>query len=84
MSVIHCAYQKQIKEAAMSFLFCLASACTGLRFLYCVWMRPISAYFRILKAAGYRIVDFKEPVPLEEARSAHEAFWNSVLNACGL
>jgi SAM-dependent methyltransferase len=40
------------------------------------WMRPISAYFELLKKNHYEVVDFKEPSPIDSARQVDESFWN--------
>ncbi len=40
------------------------------------WMRPISAYFTLLKKCGYELLDFKEPVPIKEARMLDADFWS--------
>jgi SAM-dependent methyltransferase len=39
------------------------------------WMRPISAYFDLLRNSGYELTDFKEPVPIKDARAVDEDFW---------
>ena len=40
------------------------------------WMRPVSAYFELLKETGFSVKEFKEPIPLAEVQEIDKNFWN--------
>lgn len=40
------------------------------------WMRPVSAYFDLLKTTGYVVREFKEPAPTTEALKVDKVFWD--------
>lgn len=39
------------------------------------WMRPISAYFKLLQNSGFTVLKFEEPSPLEVSQDVDENFW---------
>lgn len=40
------------------------------------WMRPISAYFTLLKEADFTVLEFNEPTPLVEVKKVDMSFWH--------
>jgi len=40
------------------------------------WMRPISAYFELLKKNYFDLIEFKEPTAIDVARQVDEYFWD--------